>query len=117
MKFLKVGAVALVCLSGPGAMAQGFGESTPYQFRSPSERQVLLNYETLRLQLAGAGVGSAAGLGTQTGNVTTINIDGTGNTVDVGQDNSGDQTIQESGDGGSNSTALAAPPPSSQMLN
>ncbi|MFN7023646.1 MAG: hypothetical protein ACK4QP_03835 [Pseudorhizobium sp.] len=85
---------------GSSASANGFGEDRPYQFRSANERQVLLNLERTRLELQrefpATGVGSAAGLGTQqTGNSTTININGSGNTVTVDQDNSGNQTITQ----------------------
>lgn len=96
-------AVRVIALAGmfPSvAFANGLGEDRPYQFRSANERQVLLNLERTRLELQGefpaTGVGSAAGLGTQqTGNSTTININGSGNTVTVTQDNTGDQTITQ----------------------
>ena len=92
--------VALGLVSPAAALANGLGEDRLYQFRTPNERQVLLNLERTRLELQGkfpaTGVGSSAGLGTQqTGNATTITINGSGNTVTVDQDNSGDQTITQ----------------------
>jgi hypothetical protein len=92
--------LALGLISPAAAVANGLGEDRPYQFRTPNERQVLLNLERTRLELQGefpaTGVGSAAGLGTQqTGNATTITINSSGNTITVDQDNSGDQTITQ----------------------
>lgn len=92
--------IALAGVLPSVTFANGLGEDRPYQFRSANERQVLLNLERTRLELQGefpaTGVGSAAGLGTQqTGNSTTININGSGNTVTVTQDNTGDQTITQ----------------------
>lgn len=82
------------------AFANGLGEDRPYQFRTANERQVLLNLERTRLELQGkfpaTGVGSSSGLGTQqTGNITTITISGSGNTVTTSQTNSGAQTITQ----------------------
>ena len=75
--------------------ANGVGESNPYDFRSDNARQVLNNSESVRLNYLNAnrGVGSSFGIGTtQTGNTTTIEITGDGdNTIDIGQENSGDQ--------------------------
>ena len=49
-----------------------------------------------RVPIPRTAVVPAAGLGTQqTGNATTITINGSGNTITVDQDNSGDQTITQ----------------------
>lgn len=90
----------LLCCSIPGlaattASANGVGESDPYDFRSDNARQVLNNSESVRLNYLNAsrGIGSSFGIGaSQTGNTTTIDVTGDGdNTIDVGQDNSGNQ--------------------------
>jgi len=84
-------------------LANGFGEERPYQFRSPTERNVALIGENTRLsfETQSRGVGSTQGLGGQTGNSLTINISGNGdNVIDVDQDNSGDQSIQDASQGG-----------------
>ena len=80
---------------GP-AFANGAGENTPWQFRTPSERQVLLNEEMERLSLdKGLGVGSSSGLGTQTGNAISVTVSGSNNTVTLDTTNSGDQSISD----------------------
>lgn len=96
----SAGLLMLAVMAPSAAVANGLGEDRPYQFRSANERQVLLNLERTRLELQGkfpaTGVGSAAGLGTQqTGNATTITINGSGNTITTTQTNSGAQTITQ----------------------
>ena len=88
------------------ATANGYGEDAPWQFRTPSEKQVLLNQEQLRAQFkqTDKGVGSQFGI-QQTGNTTSITIKGDGNTIDVGQTNDGSQSAQHT-DGGSHSSAF-----------
>ncbi len=81
------------------ASANGLSESGSWQFRTPAERQILLSGEQTRLNfkiyersLTAAG----AAAGGQTGNLLSITINGNGdNTIDTGQDNNGNQTIQE----------------------
>lgn len=97
-------AASLVLASTVPAWGNGLGESRAAQFRTPSERQVLANVETLRLQQSGdsrlaTGVGGSSGLGTSvggqpTGNVLSITVGGTNNVLnlDLTQDNTGDQT-------------------------
>lgn len=77
------------------ASANGIGESRPWQFRSFNERQVLLNILQVTGGLTGTGVGGLNGLGTQTGTASSIVINGDNNTINVTQDNSGDQTIED----------------------
>lgn len=85
----------VAAFSVTSATANGLGENTPYQFRSPNERQVGINSENVRLNFESfeRGVGSSYGIGTsQTGNTITIDIDGDGdNDITVDQDSSGDQ--------------------------
>ena len=96
--------VASLCVFGASsALANGFGEERPYAFRSPSEKNVLFNGENIRLNFKtqDKGVGSSQGLGTQTGNSLSITIEGDGdNVINTGQDNSGDQTVQDASDSG-----------------
>lgn len=75
--------------------ANGFGEATGWQFRSASDRQVLNFQEQVRLQYMGSASSSIGdpGIG-QTGNQISITITGSGdNSIDLSQDNSGDQSI------------------------
>ena len=98
----------LVCFSliSSAASANGLTEARPWQFRSPSERQILLSGEQTRLNFkiferSQAAAGAAAG--GQTGNSLSITINGDGdNTIDTGQDNNGNQTIQEASGTASN---------------
>lgn len=97
----------------PGiSSANGLGESQSWDFRTPSERQILLLSEQTRLNFMafnreGIGVGGTAS--GQTGNSLSIVITGDGdNTIDIGQDNTGDQTIQE-GSGSAVNTLTADP--------
>lgn len=93
--------VALAVAAPSIASANGLGDDRPYQFRTANERQVLLNLERTRLELKGefranTGVGSGSGLGTQqTGNSTTITINGSNNAVNVTQSNTGSQGITQ----------------------
>lgn len=94
-------ASSALLLSGT-AFANGLGEDRPYKFRDANDRQVLLNAERTRLEFF-SGVGSAYGLGhQQKGNDTYIHISGDGNTVNVDQDHSGDQSTQSSSGSSSN---------------
>ena len=87
-------AISAIFTAG-AASANGFGESVSFQFRSPADRQILL----------------------QGGNSLSITISGNGdNTIDVGQDNTGDQTIQES-EGGSTNTIGGEPAPAATALS
>lgn len=100
---LLLAAALLPGVSAP-TLANGLGESRAAQFRTPSERQVLANVETLRLQQSGdykvaTGVGGSSGLGTSvggqpTGNVLSVTVSGTNNVLnlDLTQDNTGNQT-------------------------
>jgi hypothetical protein len=78
------------------ALANGLGESRPYQFRSDSQRQVNLTVERTRLELnglLGGGMGGGSGSGTgQVGNSSYINVNGSNNTITINQTNSGAQT-------------------------
>jgi hypothetical protein len=103
------------------ASANGFGESVSFQFRSPAERQILLQGEQTRLNYKvyedSRDAAAAAASGGQTGNSLSITISGNGdNTIDVGQDNTGDQTIQES-EGGSTNTIGGEPAPAATALS
>ncbi|WGH78132.1 hypothetical protein [Jannaschia ovalis] len=108
MKQALLIAVSLaVSTAGGAAWANGQGESRPFSFRSPSERQVLLMGEQTRLNFKvferdTALSGGQAPSG-QTGNSLSVTITGNGdNTISVTQDNTGDQTIQESDNGSTN---------------
>lgn len=105
-------AISAIFVTG-AASANGFGESTSFQFRTPAERQILLQGEQTRLNFKAfenAGTSASASSGGQTGNSLNITISGNGdNTIDVGQDNTGDQTIQESEGGSSNTIGGATP--------
>lgn len=83
-------------LSPLSILANGLGEGRPFQFRSDTQRQVLLALERSRLELLGllgSGTGGGVGGGSgQTGNAVSINVSGNNNTITVTQDNSGDQT-------------------------
>ncbi|PRY94771.1 hypothetical protein BCF33_0369 [Hasllibacter halocynthiae] len=109
MHIFKAALLSAVALPG-AACANGFGEDRPWQFRTPAERQVLLQQEQTRLNFMifeQSGLG-AAGLGGQTGNAITISISGDGdNTIDVGQENTGDQTIQDAEGSGTNTVGGA----------
>ena len=106
----RAGALALLMAitGGVGAQANGFGEAQGFQFRSPAERQTLILQEQVRLQfrqdvsasaLGGQGIG-------QTGNQTTININGNDNNILLEQNNNGDQSIVEvDGDNNDNVTS------------
>ncbi|MGC1259691.1 MAG: hypothetical protein WA873_03420, partial [Jannaschia helgolandensis] len=60
---------------------------------------------------------AAAASGGQTGNSLSITISGNGdNVIDVGQDNTGDQTIQES-EGGSTNTIGGEPAPAATAMS
>jgi hypothetical protein len=93
---LSVMLVALAGLASP-ALANGLGESRPYQFRTDSQRSVNLTVERSRLELAGllgngsSGGGTGGGTG-QTGNSSYINISGSNNNVTITQSNTGNQS-------------------------
>lgn len=97
-------AALLIAAAAPPALANGFGEDRPWQFRSPAERQILLQSEQTRLNFMTFGLGGGvAGAGGQTGNSTSITITGDGdNTIDLTQDNTGNQTIQDAEGSGQN---------------
>lgn len=86
----------LVILSPLPILANGVGEGRSFQFRSDSQRQVLIAMERTRLEMLGL-LGSSGGGGTgggsgQTGNAASINVSGSNNTITVTQTNSGAQT-------------------------
>lgn len=89
-----------------GALANGFGENRPYQFRSANDRATLLNNERTRLEVEGdLGVGSSAGLGavgSQNGAPTgnSVTIEGNNNTIT--QTNSAEQSTNNELKGGIN---------------
>lgn len=88
-------ALALMCQPTHSA-ANGFGEALGFQFRSASERQVLIQRESVRLQYRNSENGAAGSGAGQTGNNLNIEISGNGdNTIEVTQDNQGNQTIQD----------------------
>ncbi|WP_458790383.1 hypothetical protein [Yoonia sp. MH D7] len=98
LKFLS--GIILAIGSVPSVVfANGLSESQPWDFRTPSERQILLLSEQTRLNYMSfnrESVGAGAAASGQTGNSLSIVITGDGNnTIDTGQDNTGDQTIQE----------------------
>ncbi|RMA44158.1 hypothetical protein [Rhodophyticola porphyridii] len=101
--------MAVVVSTAASSHANGFGEAQGFQFRSSAERQTLILQEQVRLQFRGSGSAlGGQGVG-QTGNQTTITINGNGNnTIDLMQDNSGDQSIVEV-DGNDNQTNGASP--------
>lgn len=103
-------AAAVLVSSTAIGQANGFGEARGFQFRSSAERQTLLLQEQVRLQYRQAQGGALGGAGIgQTGNQTTITITGNGdNTIDLTQDNTGDQSIVEV-DGNQNATNGASP--------
>ncbi|WP_430448003.1 hypothetical protein [Rhodophyticola sp.] len=111
MKILGPLVCIAVSFTAPASFANGFGEARGFQFRSPSERQVLLQQEQTRLQfmnferqgsLANQGIG-------QTGNQLSITITGNGdNTITLDQTNSGNQSIQDV-DGNNNQTSGTEP--------
>ncbi len=83
------------------AAANGIGEGSSWQFRSDSQRQVLLTVERTRLELLGMFPSTGSGLGGgsgQTGNATSIVVSGDNNNISVTQSNSGDQTQTSSCD-------------------
>ncbi|MBD8066581.1 hypothetical protein IC608_13985 [Devosia sp. PTR5] len=93
---IMVAALLVVAGSVPVA-ANGLGESRSYQFRSDSQRQVLLTVERTRLELLGLlGNGSSNGTGAggtgQTGNTTSVNVSGSNNVITINQTNNGAQT-------------------------
>jgi hypothetical protein len=92
-------AVFFMAFAAP-ATANGYGEDAPWQFRTPAEKQVLLNQEQLRLQFqqTDRGVGSQYGI-QQTGNATNITVHGDGNSINVDQTNDGSQSAQHTEDG------------------
>ena len=86
---------AVLTLSPLSILANGLGEGRPFQFRSDTQRQVLLALERTHLELLGllGGTGGGVGGGSgQTGNAVSINVSGNNNTITVTQDNSGDQS-------------------------
>jgi len=93
--FLFFSAASALIAVPIAASANGFGEAQGWQFRTPSERQVLTNQEQVRLQFMGSASSSigAPGVG-QTGNQISITVTGNGdNDIDLDQDNTGDQSI------------------------
>lgn len=82
--------------SGACAFANGANENGSWQFRSASDRQVLLNelieQENIKHNF---GVGGSSGLGTQTGNAVSITVGGSNDTVTVNSSNTGDQSISD----------------------
>ncbi|MBM2576776.1 hypothetical protein JQC91_10720 [Jannaschia sp. Os4] len=101
--------LASLLAAGPVA-ANGLGEQRGWQFRSPSDRQILLQGEQTRLNymVFEQSTSAAPGLGGQTGNTVVIDIGGSGNTIDLSQDNSGDQSIQDAEGGSQNSLGGSA---------
>lgn len=95
MKFRHALAIAVLAAAIAPAMADGLGESRPWQFRTDNERQSRLSVDRTRLELLGL-LGSSSGLGSggtgQTGNALSINVSGSGNTISVTQSNTGSQT-------------------------
>lgn len=75
--------------------ANGIGEGRSFQFRSEAQRQVMLTMERTHLELLGL-LTSNSGLGTggsgQTGNASSITVNGSNNVITVNQTNSGNQT-------------------------
>ncbi|WP_394155138.1 hypothetical protein [Loktanella salsilacus] len=104
-RFLTATCVAFGALPG-FVFANGLGEGRPWDFRTPSEQQILLLGEQTRLNFLAYdrdSVAAGAAASGQTGNSLSIVITGSGNNViDTGQDNNGDQTIQEANDTGVN---------------
>jgi len=94
---MLIGSTIATTLISSSVLANGLSEAGSWQFRSPSDRQVLFSGEQIRLNFRNSEQqGIAAGLGGQTGNSLSVVISGDGNnTIDTGQDNTGDQTIQE----------------------
>jgi hypothetical protein len=102
---------AVSAAAGTAVQANGFGESTPYQFRSDADRNVRLNVERTRLEKEGElGVGSASGLGAlgsqggePSANRSSITINGNNNNVgSIGQESTGDQSTNNTLNGGVN---------------
>ncbi|MEX3313501.1 hypothetical protein [Sulfitobacter sp. PS-8MA] len=88
-------------------LANGFEESGSWAFRTPAERQILLQGEQTRLNYMifdfNQRSAGAAGAGGQIGNSLSIIINGDGdNVIDTSQDNTGDQSVQEATGGGGN---------------
>lgn len=82
-------------LSPLSILANGLGEGRPFQFRSDTQRQVLLTLERSRLELLGllgSGTGGVGGGSGQTGNAVSINVSGSNNEITVIQTNTGHQT-------------------------
>jgi hypothetical protein len=97
-KFLIAAFMAFGTLPS-SVFANGLGEGRPWDFRTPSEQQILLLGEQTRLNFLAydrESVAAGAAASGQTGNSLSIVITGSGdNVIDTGQDNSGGQTIQE----------------------
>lgn len=86
---------AALTFSPLSILANGLGEGRPFQFRSDTQRQVLLALERSRLELLGllgSGGGGTGGGSGQTGNAVSINVSGSNNNITVTQTNSGAQT-------------------------
>lgn len=99
MRITRVLLIGVVWIASGGlpqlALANGLGESRPFQFRSDTQRQVLLTMERTRLELLGllgGGVGGPGSGSGQTGNAVTISVSGSNNIITVNQRNLGDQT-------------------------
>lgn len=93
---LLIGVVSITSFGLPQvALGNGLGEARPFQFRTDSQRQVLLTLERTRLEMLGllgsgiSGPGSGSG---QTGNAVTISVSGSNNNITVTQANHGNQT-------------------------
>jgi hypothetical protein len=96
-KFVLVLAGGALLASTLPALANGLGESTAYQFRSESQRQVLLTVERSRLELLGllgngAGIGGLGGGTGQVGNQNSISVSGSNVNITINQTNTGAQT-------------------------
>lgn len=95
-RLLLIGVVSITSLSLPQfALGNGLGESRPFQFRTDSQRQVLLTLERTRLEmlgLLGSGIGGPGSGSGQTGNAVTISVSGSNNNITVTQRNLGNQT-------------------------
>lgn len=88
-------ATTMLTLSPLSILANGLGEGRPFQFRSDTQRQVLLSVERTRLELLGLlGTSTSGGPGGgsgQTGNAVSINVSGDNNNITVTQTNNGNQ--------------------------
>lgn len=106
MKHKTILLAALLVAQCAPAFANGLGESRSYQFRTDSQRQVNLTLERTRLELLGllgsgsSNGGNGGGAG-QIGNTTTINVNGSNNTISITQTNSGAQTQERDCSGSS----------------